>query len=89
MPHIALLLLLEGTSQELQAEVKRLAKRLEELQAGEKAVASIKPHADDAGGRMLSMMLEWRQQRLRAIELEMQRLTALGGQEPWQHADEL
>jgi hypothetical protein len=59
------------------------------LQAGKAAVVSIKPHADDAGGRILLMMLQWRQQRLRALELEMQRLRTLDDQESRQHADEL
>jgi hypothetical protein len=38
-------------------------------------MAGIQPDADlDPDGQYLSMMLEWRQQRLRAIEHEVQRL---------------
>lgn len=66
-----------GTAQDVETEVQRLSTRLAALKARDAAAASIETHSDDPGGRILAMLLEWRQQRLRAIELEMQRLAAL------------
>ncbi|WIA24040.1 hypothetical protein OEZ85_013658 [Tetradesmus obliquus] len=66
-----------GTAQDIQAEVQRLSERLQALRAGDAAVAGIKVHSDDPGGKMLPMLLEWRQQRLHAIKLELQRLADL------------
>lgn len=57
--------------------MQRLSDRLETLRAADADVASIKAHSDDPDGSILSMLLKWRQQRLWAIEMEMQRQTSL------------
>lgn len=70
-----------GTKAELLAEAGRLGARLEMLRAGEAAAQATKPHeAADKDGRMLSLLLEWRQQRIAAIKAEIDRLNALAEQ---------
>lgn len=55
--------------------MQRLSNRLKMLRAGDASIAAIKADSQaDPDGRVLGLMLEWRRQRLRAIELEMQRL---------------
>jgi hypothetical protein len=81
------LVLLAGTVEEIQAEMQRLSERLKMLKAADADVALIKPHNDDPGGRMLSLMLKWRQQRLHAIESEIKRLEDLAD-EMQAHADD-
>jgi len=53
----------------------RLSARLRHLVAGEAAAAAIIPDPEtDADGRLLSLLKEWRQQRMAAIKLEISRL---------------
>jgi hypothetical protein len=79
--------LLAGTAEEIHVEMQRLSGRLKALKAFDADVALMKAHKDDPGGSMLSLMLEWRQQRLHAIGLEIQRLEDLAN-ELQAHADD-
>lgn len=55
--------------------MQRLSHRLQTLQQEDDNIAAIQRDAEaDPEGSFLSLLLEWRQQRLRAIELEVQRL---------------
>lgn len=64
-----------GTPTQLWQEAQRLLQRLSVLQRNNDSLAGLKPDADlDPDGRYLSMLLEWRQQRLRAIQREVRRL---------------
>jgi hypothetical protein len=72
---IPLFLFAPGTPEELHQEVQRLEGRLQHLRAGEARVAAVAVDAAaDPDGRMLALLLKWRQQRLRAIESEVDRL---------------
>jgi hypothetical protein len=67
-----------GSQQELRSERERLKTRLRKLTAGEARIAAIPvDSAVDPDGSILQLMLEWRQQRLRTITAEVERLTNL------------
>lgn len=67
-----------GTSEQLQAEVDRLRDRLKRFTDAEPSLAAIQPDGEsDLDGTLLSLMREWRGQRLAAIEFETQRLEAI------------
>lgn len=67
-----------GTSEQLQAEVDRLRDRLKRFTDAEPSLAAIQPDGEsDPDGTLLSLMREWRGQRLAAIEFETQRLEAI------------
>lgn len=75
IPNPVCLLSATGTPQEIHQEALRLESRLKHLQAGEARVAAVAADvAADPDGRMLVLLLKWRQQRLRAIEAELDRL---------------
>lgn len=57
------------------AEIDRLAALLAWLKNGTEAAAAVQPvELADPGGEYLSMLKEWRRQRIRAIDSELARL---------------
>jgi hypothetical protein len=74
-PHTALC---AGTQQQLQAELARLRARLADVAAGDAAAAATVPDAaGDASGRLLRLLLTWRQQRKAGLQLQVARLEQL------------
>uniref|UniRef100_A0A383VSU2 SET domain-containing protein n=1 Tax=Tetradesmus obliquus TaxID=3088 RepID=A0A383VSU2_TETOB len=65
-----------GSLSETQAELARLRALAAELVSGDAAAAAAKPVADDAGGRLLSLVLRWRQMRQEAVKREVLLLEA-------------
>jgi hypothetical protein len=64
-----------GTPAQIRAEIDRLTARLEMLKSRDATIAAIKPDANlDPEGHRLSVMLQWRNQRVAAIEAEIPRL---------------
>jgi uncharacterized protein (DUF3084 family) len=65
-------------SARVQLEAQRLQSRLEQLQAGWQQLAHTADDvAADPDGRISALMLTWQQQRLSALEAEVQRLMAV------------
>lgn len=62
-----------STALELWQEAARLSARLAKFKAGSEAIAAIVPDAAaDPDGRILGLMRTWREQRLFAIEVQME-----------------
>lgn len=64
-----------GSPAQIRAEIDRLTAKLAMLKSADATIAAIKPDANlDPEGRRLSVMLQWRNQRIAAIEAEIPRL---------------
>lgn len=63
-----------GNQTQLEAEVARLQSTLANLTATDAAAAATVPASEDKNGRLLRLLLEWRQQRRAALEREVARL---------------
>jgi hypothetical protein len=67
-----------GTNDELRAEIARLKERQQTLTAADEELAAIEAEPDsDPDGTLLSLMREWRRQRLAAVAFEIERLEAI------------
>jgi hypothetical protein len=75
-PHTVYLLSLRFTGNQikLETEIARLQSTFVNITATDAAAATATPAASDKGGRLLRMIVEWRQQRKAAIEREVSRL---------------
>jgi hypothetical protein len=62
---------LAGTLKETQAELARLRKLAATLASGDAAAAAAKPAAGDEGGRLLTLILRWREMRHAAVQREV------------------
>lgn len=62
---------LAGTLKETRAELARLRKLAVTLTSGDAAAAAARPVAEDAGGRLLSLVLRWREMRHAAVQREV------------------
>ena len=64
-----------GNMEEVRQEVERLSQKWKLLRKDDASIAAIAADEKaDPDGQMLALLLRWREQRLHAIELEMQRL---------------
>lgn len=63
-----------GTLEETQAEMARLQELAAALVAGDVAAAAAQPVAEDDGGRLLGLVLRWREMRQQAIQREISML---------------
>lgn len=62
-----------GNREETQTELARLQGRLANVSAGDAAAAATKVAWSDPGGRMLGLMLRWREERKAALQAEILR----------------
>jgi hypothetical protein len=60
--------MLAGSLKETQAELARLRKLAATLESGNAAAAAAKPAASDEGGRLLNLVLRWRELRQQAVQ---------------------
>ena len=63
-----------GTQEEIQTEITRLKARLANVTAGDAAAAATTAVSTDKGGRLLSLILRWREERKEALQKEVDRL---------------
>jgi len=63
-----------GSCDDLQAEHNRLQDLLHTITAADASAKATPPAVEDSNGRMLELLLAWRQQRQAAITAEMARL---------------
>lgn len=67
-----------GNTAQLKTELARLRERLEHVKSGDvMAEAVVVDTASDPEGRMLSLLKEWRRQRLGALAAEVHRIEQL------------
>lgn len=72
--HVCCMHCATGSCEELQAEHNRLQDLLHTITAADASAKATPPAVEDSNGRMLELLLEWRQQRQAAITAEMARL---------------
>jgi hypothetical protein len=68
--HVCCCLLAESLK-ETQAELARLRRLAATLESGDAVAAAAKPVAEDADGRLLNLVLRWRQMRYKAVLREV------------------
>lgn len=65
-----------GTKEETQEEVARLKERLANVTSGDAAAAATKADPSDKSGRLLSLLLRWREERKATLQKEIDRQEA-------------